>query len=193
MTRDQRTKRMVLLGLMMALVIVGNAVLRTKTPWGTFSFGNVLCALAGILLGPVGGGVAAGVGSMLYDILFYPAYLAECWITLLTKGAIGLTAGLVAWSGAKGGFSMGRNVAASTVGAATYLVLYVFKSFAWDGLFVGRLPVEAALVGAFTMAPMSIINAVIAVVCAPILAKALQKALKNVLYDPAATRAERSA
>lgn len=38
--------------------------------------GNIFCLLSGFLLGPVGGGLAAGIGSALYD-LTNPAYIAD--------------------------------------------------------------------------------------------------------------------
>lgn len=58
----------------------------------SFTLANIMCCLSGLLLGPVGG-AASGVGSALYD-LTNPAYAPECWITLITKGVMGLVAGL---------------------------------------------------------------------------------------------------
>lgn len=177
-TRRNHVKWIAFLGLMAALVIAGSWI-RVPTSIGTFNLGNIMCALAGILFGPVGGGLAAGVGSMLYDIIFYPAYIAECWITFLTKGALALTAGLVAWSAGKRGLSTRRNAAAAAVGAFTYLALYLVKAFLWNGLFQGSLSPDGALALAVSKAPMSLFNAVLASVCAPILAAAIQKALSR--------------
>ena len=44
-----------------------------------------------MLLGPLGG-LASGLGSALYD-LTNPIFAPECWLTFLTKGAMGLAAG----------------------------------------------------------------------------------------------------
>ena len=84
--------------MMAAIVFVGN-YLRVKIPvslGGTTSFtlANILCALAGLLLGPWWGGLAAGMGSAIYDMLD-PEYIVEAPITFLTKGMYGLVAGLV--------------------------------------------------------------------------------------------------
>ena len=84
--------------MMVAIVFVGN-YLRVKIPvslGGTTSFtlANILCALAGILLGPWWGGLAAGLGSAIYDMLD-PEYIIEAPITFLTKGMYGLMAGLI--------------------------------------------------------------------------------------------------
>ena len=96
------TKKIVVTALMAALTVAGSAI-RVTLPIdiaGTTSFhlGNIMCALAGLLLGPWYGALAAGIGSMLYDFT-NPLYIAESWITLLTKGAYGLIAGLVFWYG----------------------------------------------------------------------------------------------
>ena len=99
------TRKIVFTALMAALTVAGSA-LRITLPVdiaGTTSFhlGNIMCALSGILLGPWLGGLAAGLGSLLYDVIFYPAYISECWITFLTKGAYALAAGLIICIGNK--------------------------------------------------------------------------------------------
>ena len=38
--------------------------------------GNIFCLLSGLVLGPVSGGLSAGIGSALYDIT-NPAYIAS--------------------------------------------------------------------------------------------------------------------
>ena len=100
MNKHLTTKRIVMTALMAALTVAGSA-LRIKVPsivgTSAFHLGNIMCALSGILLGPWLGGLASGLGSALYDILLDPAYISESWITLLTKGAYGLVAGLGAY------------------------------------------------------------------------------------------------
>ena len=197
-TRDEKLMFAVMAGLMAALVAVGSA-LRITLPVnvGTTSFhlGNIMCALSGIFLGPVGGGLAAGIGSAIYDMT-NPLYISECWITFLTKGAYGVAAGLVAWSGGRRGgrrFSLaspwsghrrgeryGWNLAGTVAGAAVYAVLYLFKGFAWDGLLLGGLQTGPALAALVPKLPATAFNAVIAVVCAPALAAAVQKARHTV-------------
>ena len=98
------TKKIVFAALMAALTVVASG-LRIKIPVsiaGTTAFhlGNIFCALSGILLGPWMGGLAAGMGSAIYDMLD-PIYIDEAWITFLTKGAYGMAAGAVAWCGKK--------------------------------------------------------------------------------------------
>jgi len=174
------TKAIVMTALMAALTMVGSAM-RIVLPLsigGTTAFhlGNIFCALSGILLGPWLGGLAAGLGSAIYDIL--SMYIDECWITFLTKGAYGLAAGLVFWYGKKG-WHYGRAALATTTGAVVYAVLYLAKSFFYNGMFKEGLVPQAAALTLVGKLPATIFNAVIAIICAPILALAIHSALKR--------------
>ena len=175
------TKKIVLTALMAALTIVGSAI-RVTMPIdiaGTTSFhlGNIMCALSGILLGPWMGGLAAGLGSFLYDMT-NPLYIDEAWITFLTKGAYGLMPGLVMllWKGNWGAFKAGI---AASAGALTYAALYLGKTYFWSGLLKKGLTHEAALVAVISKIPATTFNAVIAILFAPILAVAIRKALEK--------------
>lgn len=175
------THRLVLAALMAALTVVGSAM-RITLPLeiaGTTSFhlGNILCALSGILLGPWLGGLAAGLGSMIYDMT-NPLYISECWITFLTKGAYGLAAGLVIYMGGKS-VSYAKAVAASAVGAVVYALLYLAKSFFYSGLLIHGLTPQAAWLALLGKIPATAFNAAIAVVLAPLLAVAIRKALEQ--------------
>ena len=175
------TRRLVLAALLAALTVVGSA-LRITLPLevaGTTSFhlGNIMCALSGILLGPWLGGAAAGLGSAIYDMT-NPLYISECWITFLTKGAYGLAAGLVIllW---KKDWSYGKAAVATAAGAVVYAVLYLAKSYFYNGLLLKGLTPAAALTTVVAKLPATTFNAVVAVIFAPILAVAIRKALEK--------------
>lgn len=181
------TKKIVITALLAALTVAGSAI-RITVPLdiaGTSSFhlGNILCALAGILLGPLYGGLAAGLGSAIYDIL-NPLYISECWITFIMKGAYGLIAGLIAWGG-KTPWSTSvrcsylKAFLAAAGGALTYAVLYLAKSYFYSGLLLYGLTPEAAALTVAGKLPATTFNAVIAVICAPLLAMAISKALEK--------------
>ena len=147
------TRKIVFVALMAALTVAGSA-LRVTMPIdiaGTTSFhlGNIFCALSGLLLGPWYGGLAAGIGSAIYDCL-NPLYISECWITFLTKGAYGLVAGLLFWN--------------------------VLKSYL-KGIWVNGLTHEAAMVTLGAKLPATIFNGVVAIIFAPILYVAIKPAL----------------
>lgn len=174
------TKRIVLAALMAALTVAGSA-LRITLPvsiLGTTSFhlGNIFCALSGILLGPGLGGLAAGLGSAIYDML-NPMYIAEAWLTFLMKGSYGLVVGLIVWLGKKNDSYM-KTTIATTAGAITYAVLYLSKNFL-EGVWVRGLIPAASAIALLEKVPATIFNAVIAIICAPALASAIRNALKR--------------
>ncbi len=93
----------VLIGLMAALCFVGTYLhIDIPTPLGKamIHFGNIFCLLSGMLLGGVRGGLAAGIGSMLYDVLD-PAYISECWITFINKFMMAFLCGIIVSYGVK--------------------------------------------------------------------------------------------
>jgi len=174
------TKRIVLTALMAALTVVGSG-LRIKLPsavLGTnaFHLGNIFCALSGILLGPGLGGLAAGLGSAIYD-MFDPMYIAECWLTFLMKGAYGLVTGLIVWSG-KNRESYVKTTLATVAGAVTYALLYLVKNYL-KGIFVKGLVPIAAAIAVLDKVPSTVFNAVVAILFAPILANAIRAGLKK--------------
>ena len=175
------TRKIVFTALMAALTVAGSA-LRITMPVdiaGTTSFhlGNIMCALSGILLGPWLGGLAAGLGSAIYDMM-NPLYISEAWITFLTKGAYGLAPGLVMllW---KKNWGIGKAAIASAAGALAYAALYLAKTYFYSGRLLKGLTHEAAMLAVVTKIPATVFNAVLAIVFAPILAVAIRKALQK--------------
>jgi uncharacterized membrane protein len=175
------TKKMVITALMAALTVAGSS-LRIVLPLeiaGTTAFhlGNVMCALSGILLGPWLGGLAAGLGSAIFDML-NPLYISEAWITFLFKGAYGLAAGLIAWCGHKK-WGYGKATLAAATGALTYAALYLAKSYFYNGLLISGLTPDAAMLTLIGKLPATCFNAAVAIICAPILAVSIDAALKR--------------
>ena len=183
MEKKQRisTRKIVFVALMAALTVAGSA-LRITLPIdiaGTTSFhlGNIMCALSGLLLGPWLGGLASGLGSAIYDMT-NPLYISECWITFLAKGAYGLAVGLVVWK-AKDKWGYGKATIATVTGALTYAVLYLAKSYFYNGLLLKGLTPAAALTTIIAKLPATTFNAVIAIVIAPFLAVNIRAALEH--------------
>ena len=54
---------------MMAAIVYVLTLLRFPLGGSKVHLANAACLLSGLLFGPVGGGVAAGLGSGLYDLL----------------------------------------------------------------------------------------------------------------------------
>ena len=185
MKQKMSTQRLAFLGMMTALVFAGNyARIVMPVPVGgvpSFTLANILCVLSGLLLGPVGG-LASGLGSALYD-LTNPLWAAECWITFLTKGAMGLMAGVAVSAGRRGPearrATYGRYLLSAVAGCLTYYVLYYLKDFFYNGMLVGGLQPQAAAVTLLAFVPTSLFNGGVAVIAAPPLALAIREALKR--------------
>lgn len=174
------TKKIVLVALLAALTAVGSG-LRIVMPINiggntAFHLGNIFCALSGILLGPWWGGLAAGLGSAIHD-MFHPMYIAECWLTFLMKGAYGVAAGLIVWSGKKE-WGYAKAVLGSAAGAVTYALLYLAKSFFTAAVIQGT-GIAGGWIAVVGKLPATIFNASVAVIFAPILATAIRTALKK--------------
>ena len=172
------TRRIVLAALMAALTVVGSG-LRVTIPVDiggntAFHLGNIMCALSGLLLGPGLGGVAAGLGSAIYDMM-NPAYISEAWLTFLMKGTYGLMAGLVAWLGSKN-WGYIKAVLASFSGALTYALLYLGKTYL-KAVFVQGVAPAGAVIAMTAKLPATIFNAAVAIIFAPIQGVAIRKAL----------------
>lgn len=164
-----------IIGLLSALVFVFSWM---QIPLGTVArihLGNVFCALSGLLFGPLAGGLASGFGSMLFDFT-NPAYIAESWITFLTKFAIGFLAGLIAHRGH--GFALYKDVLGAAAGCITYVGLYLTKSFVM-GYYIEGQALGALQTQLVTKGVTSLINAVLAVVVSVLLAKLTRPALRR--------------
>ena len=174
--------RLAVLAMMTALVFVSN-YLRVTIPINiggntSFTLANIMCCLSGLLLGPIGG-LASGLGSMLFDFTD-PRFISEFWITFLTKGAMGLGAGLVMLSAQKrseAGYV--RCLLGAILGCVIYYILYFTKSYYYNALFLQGLPSQTAWVALLDKIPASIFNGVLAVVVAPPLCLAIRAALKR--------------
>ena len=179
MNQKISTKRIAMAGLLAALTAVGSG-LRIVIPVSiggnsAFHLGNIFCALSGILMGPGLGGLAAGLGSAIYDMT-NPIYISECWITFLMKGAYGLAAGLV-WKRLKCGDYL-RDLLSACAGAVTYAVLYLGKTFLF-AMIVNGVTAQAAVIAAGAKIPATTFNMAVAIIIAPILSTAIRKALKQ--------------
>ena len=177
--RDGQAAWLTTVGMLAALIFVGNYL---RVPFmGTKLTGvNALCVLAGLLIGPIGGFWAAGIGSLFYDIL--SGYGLESLITFVSKGAIGLVAGLIAYRAAHrapfGSTQRLRVVLGAVLGSFTYVALYMLKTFVL-GLTMRGLTMDATLLSMASKFPGSTINALFASVAGPLLFFALRPALSR--------------
>lgn len=154
-------------------------------------FANAMCLLSGLLLGPVNGGLAAGLGSALYDALWGGYDPAQCAITFVSKFAMAAVCALLAGT-FRGGKSASaaedaapsskaetlRLILACWVGAFSYVALYMLKTFVYQA-FVYGYPMDAVWATMLSKLPASTINAVFAALVTPAFYAALRVALKR--------------
>jgi uncharacterized membrane protein len=92
--QSEKTKQLVLAALMAALTYVGTMIIKIPTPTnGYIHPGDGFVLLSGILLGPVWGSLAAGIGSALSDLT--GGYFIYVPATFLIKGATALVASVI--------------------------------------------------------------------------------------------------
>lgn len=167
---------MVAVGLMAALVFVFTYLhIDIPTPLTNtmLHLGNVMCLLSALLFGSARGGLAAGLGSMIYDMMD-PRYLPTCWLTFLMKFAMGWVCGKLC-GGSK---NVLRQTLSAAAGSATYVLLYVGKTFVMN-YWVEGYELETVLATVATKGTASAVNGIIAVVGAVLLARAIRPALEK--------------
>ena len=165
-------------GVLAALVFAGST-LRIMIPLSDGStaihLGNLPCLLSGLVLGPWFGGLAAGIGSFIYD-LGNPLYAPEAWITFISKFALAMVCGLIS-APQKGSPDFRRRVIAVVLGSMTYTALYLLKSYL-KGIYVSGLTAEAAMIALLPKFTASVTNAAGACVTAVPVSIAVEKAVK---------------
>ena len=177
MKKTVSTTKLVFVAMLAALVYVVT-MFRFPLLGTQVHLANAVCLLSGLLMGPCAGGVAAGLGSALYDVLAGGYDFIQCLITFVSKFAMAWVCGKIAFAGDREAKSHGWNVAASVIGALTYVALYMLKTFVYQK-FVYGYPADAVLVTMGSKLPGSLINAVAAFIVAPIFYTGLRPALER--------------
>ena len=163
---------------MMAALVCVVTFFRFPLMGSKVHFANSMCLLSGLLLGPVGGGLAAGIGSALYDALFGGYDAIQCLITFASKFLMALICALIARGTREDSSRRLRVIAACVTGALSYVVLYMLKTFVYQRLVYGY-PGDVVWATMLSKLPASLINAVFAMVVTPLIYAALLPALKK--------------
>lgn len=170
---------MALVGTLSAMVFVATLFLRIpiSTPTGPtqLKVANALCLVFAILFGKWRGGMAAGLGSMFFDL--FSEYADSAPFTLVNFFIMAFVCGLIAHSGGAGGKSPVRNTIGAVVGALTYLALYFTKQVVTTVL-LGSAFMPAVIANLPKLATSSF-NALFAMAVASILAPVLRSSLEK--------------
>ena len=128
--KDLRIRKLVFAALMAALTYVATMVIQIPSPMqGYVNLGDCCVLLSGWLLGPWWGGAAAGIGSMLTDLLNGYAHYAPG--TLVIKGCMALVAALIVKAA-------GKKPAGDVVGGVVAEAIMVAGYFGYAALLLGK-------------------------------------------------------
>lgn len=171
---------MAIVGVMAAICFVVTYFIKIEvpTPAGTtmIKLANGFCLLAGVLFGGVRGGLAAGFGSMFYDLLD-PKYITDAPFTLIRFFLMAFICGIICWSGDKKGDSFWRNLVGASVGAVFSLAFYFVQSIIKQ-LLLGQ-PFDVAVIQCVGKLTSSTVNAVVGIIVVCLLAPPMKQALKK--------------
>lgn len=97
------TKKLVFAALMAAIACIATMIIRIPVPatGGYINLGDGIVILSGLLLGPVYGGLAAGIGSALADL--FAGYVVYAVATFIIKGLMAVVVGIILKNASKAG------------------------------------------------------------------------------------------
>lgn len=175
--------KIVFTGVMAAIICV---ITTFRIPLGQSKvhFANSMCLLGGLLLGPVWGGAAAGLGSAIYDVVLGGYGFFDALITFVSKFAMAFVTGILyqVWVKRKNRDRDWKQeffplVLSCVIGALTYVGLYMLKTWLFK-LYVEPVPADTIPTVMVAKLIPSLINAAFAVVTAPIFLHAVRPPLK---------------
>lgn len=115
-----------------ALVFIATMIIKIPTLTGGYmNIGDGMVLLCGFILGPVWGALAAGIGSMLSDLVGYPVYAIA---TFLIKALMAFVAYFLA-KGLKAFFKKNRFVAYIVAGFVAEVIM-VAGYFVFEAIFM---------------------------------------------------------
>ena len=158
---DKKIRKLVISAMMAALTYIATMVIQIPSPMnGYVNLGDCFVLLSGWLLGPWYGGAAAGIGSMLTDLLSGYGYYAPG--TFVIKGLDALVAALLFRA-------MGRTSTAALVSGLVGETIMVAGYFGYAALLLGKG------LGAAASIPGNLVQATMGLLIGFLLLKGLQK------------------
>ena len=175
----------IVFGAVMAAIICVITLFRIPLGQSKVHFANAMCLLAGLLLGPVTGGLSAGLGSALYDVLFGGYDFLNAAITFVSKFAMAWVTAVLFRSMVRKHENPGLKetalplVISCIAGALTYVALDMLKTWIFK-MYVEPVPADTIPTVMVAKLIPSLINAAFAIVVAPIFYHAVLPALKSI-------------
>ncbi len=165
--RITHTKKLILSALLAALTCVATMIIQVPTPTGGYIHpGDGFVLLSGILLGPLLGGLSAGIGSMLADVL--TGYIQWAPATFIIKTLAAITGALI-YKVIRKNFTVNSNLMIILPGIGMGFVV-VFGYLSYNTLILGS-GFAAAVTGVPTDTLQSVFGIVVASFLLPVLNK----------------------
>lgn len=183
-TSSKYILKIVVVGVMAALVFAtSNLQIKLPVAAGEITrihLGNSMCLLAGLLFGGVTGGLSAGIGSCIFDLLD-PVFISSAPFTFVFKFLLAFVCGIIAHSKLSNGTNTKLNVMGAILGQLTYIILYLSKGFLFS-LLEGNA-VSTAWITTGQKALASSVNAIAAIIIAVPLALIIRKSLSKTSFS----------
>ena len=159
---NQKLRNLVYTAMLMALCCVATLVIKIPTVTGGYlNAGDIVVVLAALLAGPLYGGVAAGFGSGLADVI--SGYMSYAPGTLVVKGCAAVVAALIFRACRKKSFGF------ALLSAICGEIVMVLGYFGYKALILGKGLSAAASI------PNNLVQAAIGIVLSVLLYTALSK------------------
>ncbi|QZY57457.1 ECF transporter S component [Crassaminicella profunda] len=161
-------KQLTITGLMAALVLVGTMLIQVPTPTkGYIHIGDSMVYLSGILLGPIAGSLAAGIGSLFADV--FSGYFIYAPATFVIKGLEALAIGYIY-----------HKIVTIDTSISKKIIIFVFSVVVGGMIMVlGYLAYESILYG-FATAVLGVVGNITQAVGGGVLAAPLMIALDKI-------------
>lgn len=132
-TANDRVLKICLTAMFAALICVATVVVQIPAPSGGFlNFGDCFVIISGLILGPVYGFAAGGIGSAMADLIAYPVYAPA---TFIIKGLMAVAASLIAKAFLKKNVRL--QFVGSVVGGLAAELIMSFGYMLFEILFMG--------------------------------------------------------
>lgn len=132
---NKRTKKLVMAALIAALTCVATMIIKIPSPLkGYLNLGDCVVLVAGWMLSPAYGFLAAGLGSALADIL--SAYIIYAPATFVIKGVMAI----VAFYGFKLLNKKAGNLASRLISGIAAEIVMILGYFVFEGVLYGFIP-----------------------------------------------------
>ena len=176
---NKKLKNLIIVSLFAALVLIFSKM-EFRVAETRIHLGNSFCLLAGFVLSPINAGLAAGIGSLFFDLLFYPSSMpVEFLITFVNKFAMAFACSMVYHFLSKKNFNIKANIIISGfIGQAVYIFLYLFKSYIQRRILLG-LSQEIVITELLIKLGSSTLNAIFAIIISSILYAPAKKAVET--------------